>query len=75
MPGFDDDSPYLEVRSAVANTDADPSIPVMTVRTWVLGPAWSIVISGANQCLFFRYPSVPVVGVVAELVSYPLGSL
>ena len=73
-PEFDDDSPYPEVRSAVANTD-DPSIPVMTLRVWVLGLAWSIVISGVNQFLFFRYPSVPVVGIVAQLVSYPLGSL
>ncbi|KAH0838829.1 OPT oligopeptide transporter protein-domain-containing protein [Lanmaoa asiatica] len=71
---FDDDSPYPEVRSAVANTD-DPSIPVMTLRTWVLGLAWSVIISGVNQFLFFRYPSVPVVTVVAQLISYPLGSL
>lgn len=33
---LDDDSPYPEVRSAVANTD-DPSIPVSTLRSWVLG--------------------------------------
>ncbi|KAG8220677.1 OPT oligopeptide transporter protein-domain-containing protein [Butyriboletus roseoflavus] len=71
---FDDDSPYPEVRSAVANTD-DPSIPVMTLRTWVLGLAWSVLIPGVNQFLFFRYPAVPVVGIVAQLISYPLGSL
>jgi len=33
---LDDDSPYPKVRSAVANTD-DPSIPVSTLRSWVLG--------------------------------------
>lgn len=69
---FDDDSPYPEVRSAVANTD-DPLIPVMTLRSWVLGLVWSVIISGVNQFLSFRYPAVPVVGIVAQLISYPLG--
>lgn len=71
---FDDDSPYPEVRAAVANTD-DPSIPVMTLRTWVLGLAWAVIIPGVNQFLFFRYPSVPIVDIVAQLVTYPLGCL
>lgn len=47
----------------------------MTLRTWVLGLVWTVIISGVNQFLFFRYPSVPIVGIVAQLVSYPLGSL
>lgn len=33
---LDDESPYPEVRSAVANTD-DPDMPVTTLRTWVIG--------------------------------------
>ena len=32
----EDDSPYPEVRSAVANTD-DPDMPTSTIRSWVLG--------------------------------------
>ncbi|KAJ7759491.1 hypothetical protein B0H16DRAFT_1313342, partial [Mycena metata] len=32
---LEDDSPYPEVRSAVANTD-DPAIPVATLRAWTL---------------------------------------
>lgn len=32
----EDDSPYPEVRSAVANTD-DPTIPVSSIRAWVIG--------------------------------------
>ncbi|KAG6373226.1 OPT oligopeptide transporter [Boletus reticuloceps] len=71
---FDEDSPYPEVRSAVANTD-DSSIPVMTLRTWVLGITCSVIIPGVNQFLFFRYPSVPIMGLVVQLISYPLGSL
>ncbi|KAG0697046.1 OPT oligopeptide transporter protein-domain-containing protein [Suillus ampliporus] len=71
---FDDESPYPEVRSAVANTD-DPSIHVTTLRTWVLGLAWAIIMPGVNQFFFFRYPSVPITGIVAQLLSFPIGRL
>ncbi|KAJ7178961.1 oligopeptide transporter [Mycena filopes] len=68
----EDDSPYPEVRSAVANTD-DPSIAVSTVRSWVLGLIWAIIIPGLNQFFFFRYPSVTVTG--AQLLTLPLGRI
>ncbi|KAI9572533.1 OPT oligopeptide transporter protein-domain-containing protein [Boletus coccyginus] len=71
---LDDDSPYPEVRSAVANTD-DPSIPTMTLRTWALGLILAVLMAGINQFLFFRYPSVPVGATTAQLVSFPLGKL
>ncbi|KAJ7129479.1 small oligopeptide transporter [Mycena epipterygia] len=70
----EDDSPYPEVRSAVANTD-DPSIPTSTIRSWVLGLIWAIIIPGLNQFFFFRYPSVTVTGIIAQLLSLPLGRL
>ncbi|KAJ7765070.1 OPT oligopeptide transporter [Mycena maculata] len=77
-PGVDglseDDSPYPEVRSAVANTD-DPAIPVSTLRSWVLGLIWAIIIPGLNQFFFFRYPSVTVTAVIAQLLSLPLGRI
>ena len=63
-PNFDpaavgpkNESPYAEVRSAVANTD-DPTMPVSTLRAWVIGLFWTIVVSGANQFFHFRYPAV-----------------
>ncbi|KAF9038006.1 OPT oligopeptide transporter [Panaeolus papilionaceus] len=71
---YEDDSPYPEVRSAVANTD-DPSLPCSTIRAWVLGLVWSIVIPGLNQFFFFRYPAVSVGGVVAQLLIFPMGRL
>ncbi|KAG6902143.1 hypothetical protein C0995_003900 [Termitomyces sp. Mi166 len=40
---LEDDSPYPEVRSAVANTD-DPDIPVSTIRSWFLGICCAIPI-------------------------------
>ncbi|KAG6809466.1 hypothetical protein H0H92_016122 [Tricholoma furcatifolium] len=69
---LEDDSPYPEVRSAVANTD-DPDMPVATVRSWVIGILWAVLIPGVNQFFFFRYPSVTVSGIVAQLLSFPLG--
>ncbi|KAJ7068462.1 OPT oligopeptide transporter [Mycena amicta] len=70
----EDDSPYPEVRSAVANTD-DPTIPSSTLRAWVLGLIWAIIIPGLNQFFFFRYPSVTVTGIIAQLLSLPAGRL
>ncbi|KAJ7128729.1 OPT oligopeptide transporter [Mycena epipterygia] len=69
---LEDDSPYPEVRSAVANTD-DPSIPVGTLRAWTLGLIWAIIIPGLNQFFFFRYPAVTVTSIVAQLLTFPLG--
>jgi hypothetical protein len=40
---LEDDSPYPEVRSAVANTD-DPDMPTSTIRSWVIGIIWAILI-------------------------------
>ena len=59
---LEDDSPYPEVRSAVANTD-DPSMPASSLRVWVIGLIWAMIIPGMNQFFFFRYPSVEVTGV------------
>jgi hypothetical protein len=55
----EDESPYPEVRSAVANTD-DPYMPAGTLRAWLLGLVWAIIIPGVNQFYFFRYPSVSI---------------
>ena len=60
------------MRSAVANTD-DPTMPVATIRTWVIGVIWAIIIPGLNQFFFFRYPSVSITGIVAQLLSFPVG--
>ncbi|KAI0827216.1 small oligopeptide transporter [Trametes gibbosa] len=69
---LEDDSPYPEVRSAVANYD-DPAMPVDTFRAWVLGILWAIIIPGVNEFYYFRYPSIMVTGIVAQLVSFPIG--
>jgi hypothetical protein len=63
-PNFDptgsilqDDSPYIEVRSAVANTD-DPTMPSSTFRAWVLGTILAALIPGVDQFFYFRYPTI-----------------
>ncbi|KAI0321181.1 OPT oligopeptide transporter [Amylostereum chailletii] len=71
---FEDDSPYPEVRSAVANTD-DPSMPAGTFRAWVIGLIWAIIIPGVNQFFFFRYPSVTISTLVPQLLSFPVVKL
>lgn len=72
LAGFDDESPYPEVRSAVANTD-DFDMPVSTLRTWVIGIAFAIILPGLNQFFFFRFPSVQISGIAGQLLTYPVG--
>ncbi|KAG9002777.1 hypothetical protein FRB93_011379 [Tulasnella sp. JGI-2019a] len=69
---YEEDSPYPEVRSAVANTD-DILMPCNTLRAWVIGLVWAILIPGLNQFFFLRYPSVTIGALVAQLISYPIG--
>ncbi|KAH9059645.1 small oligopeptide transporter [Lactarius vividus] len=68
---LEDESPYPEVRSAVANTD-DPTMPSSTFRAWVIGIMWAILIPGVNQFFFFRYPSVTITQIVPQLLSFPI---
>jgi OPT family small oligopeptide transporter len=69
---LEDDSPYPEVRSAVANYD-DDTMPVSTIRAWVLGICWAIILPGINQFFYMRYPSIVLGGLVAQLVAFPVG--
>ncbi|EIW77662.1 OPT oligopeptide transporter [Coniophora puteana RWD-64-598 SS2] len=71
---LEDDSPYPEVRSAVANTD-DPEMACSTLRAWVMGIVWAVIISGLNQFFHFRYPSVSISSLAAQLLSFPVGRL
>ncbi|KAJ7658962.1 OPT oligopeptide transporter protein-domain-containing protein [Mycena rosella] len=45
-----------------------------TVRSWTLGLLFSIIIPGMNQFFHFRYPSVNIGSVVAQLIVFPIGS-
>lgn len=69
---FDDESPYPEVRAAVASTD-DPNMPVNTIRMWFMGLLFVVLVSGLNQVFGMRYPSIYITGIVAQLIALPLG--
>ena len=64
----EDDSPYPEVRSAVANFD-DPDMPASTLRAWIIGLILAVIIAGMNQFFYLRFPSVSVGGVSRSLLS------
>ncbi|TLD11813.1 hypothetical protein PspLS_11664 [Pyricularia sp. CBS 133598] len=67
-------SPYAEVRAVVDNHD-DPSLPVSTVRAWVIGLIFSVLLAFINQLFSIRQPSITVSSNVAQILSYPLGKL
>ena len=46
----------------MANTD-DFEMPCSTLRAWVIGVFWAILIPGLNQFFFFRIPSVQITSV------------
>jgi OPT family oligopeptide transporter len=50
-------------------------MPVNTFRAWFLGMVFAILLAGVNQFFFFRYPSVTVPGLVAQLLAFPAGKL
>ncbi|KAK7613883.1 small oligopeptide transporter, OPT family [Phyllosticta paracitricarpa] len=69
---LEETSPYPEVASAVPPTD-DDTLPVGTVRAWVLGMFMVTIGSALNMLFSLRSPSITVSSLVAQLVSYPLG--
>ncbi len=41
-------SPYAEVRAVVDNKD-DPSLPCSSIRAWVIGVFFSVILAFINQ--------------------------
>ncbi|KAK0551491.1 hypothetical protein OC846_003269 [Tilletia horrida] len=67
-----DDSIYPEVRASVSNVD-DPTMPINTFRTWFIGIITAIILSGLNEFFSYRYPSVSISSLVAQVVIFPIG--
>jgi hypothetical protein len=67
-PNFDptatllqDESAYVEVRAAVSNIVTDnPRMPSWIFRIWAIGLICAILLSGINQVLFFRSPTIAI---------------
>ncbi|XP_010448244.1 PREDICTED: oligopeptide transporter 5-like [Camelina sativa] len=70
----ENDSPIEEVRFAVPITD-DPSLPVLTFRTWFLGMLSCVVLAFVNNFFGYRSNQLMVSSVVAQIVTLPLGKL
>ncbi|KAI8275740.1 Oligopeptide transporter 2 [Colletotrichum sp. SAR11_57] len=65
-------SPYAEVRAVVDPHD-DPSLPVSTIRAWVIGLAFVVFIAFINQLFSVRQPSITLRAEVVQLLAYPVG--
>lgn len=65
-------SPYAEVRAVVDNHD-DPTLPVSTIRAWVIGVFFACCISFINSFFDVRLPSITVIATVPQLLAYPVG--
>ncbi|KAH9979468.1 hypothetical protein BGW80DRAFT_1455174 [Lactifluus volemus] len=72
---FQDESPYFEVRAAVANTD-DPRMPSSTLRAWTIG-LFGLCYSWNQSSPRLRYPTVDCLIFILFSVSHgkSLGSL
>ncbi|CAI7630708.1 unnamed protein product [Penicillium glandicola] len=53
----------------------DPTEPVLTLRMWVIGIAFCVLVSGLNTLYTLRTPSLTISGSVVLLLAYPLGKL
>ncbi|KAK7204426.1 OPT oligopeptide transporter protein-domain-containing protein [Myxozyma melibiosi] len=67
-----EDSPYPEVRAAVPNVD-DSSMPVNTIRMWVLGLILSTVGSSLNMFFSMHSPAFTLTPFVVSIIAWPLG--
>ncbi|KAL4880727.1 OPT oligopeptide transporter protein-domain-containing protein [Aspergillus karnatakaensis] len=67
-----ENSPYAEVRAVVSNKD-DESAPAGTIRAWVIGLSFVILVSFVNQLFSVRQPAIWITGACVQLLSFPLG--
>ncbi|KAL5735613.1 hypothetical protein ACOSQ2_030401 [Xanthoceras sorbifolium] len=68
------DNPIEEVRLTVPITD-DPSQPVLTFRTWVLGLGSCCLLAFVNQFFGYRQNQLSVGSVSAQILVLPIGKL
>ncbi|KAK6071511.1 OPT family small oligopeptide transporter [Seiridium cupressi] len=67
-----ENSPYAEVRTAVSNVD-DPTLPVDTIRAWVIGFITCTVVAAMNLLMGQHYTGLVIQSSVVQLISYPMG--
>lgn len=67
-------SPYPEIRALVEPCD-DPTIPVETLRVYVIGLSWTIIGSIINNFFVHRLPSISLGLHTVQLLLLPSGKL
>lgn len=67
-------SPYPQVR-AVTDPYDDPTIPVETIRVYILGIIWTAIGAVINQFFSDRLPSISLDPAVVQVFLYPCGIL
>lgn len=70
----ENDSPIEEVRMTVSPIDS-PNLPVLTIRTWILGILSCVVLAFVTTFFGYRQNSLTVASVVAQILTLPLGKL
>lgn len=70
----EENSPYPEVRACVDAFD-DPTLPVLTFRTWVIGLVLAILEAAVNQFFLVRLPGLALSVTISQVVAYPIGCL
>ncbi|CAG8358838.1 unnamed protein product [Penicillium salamii] len=72
----DADSQVNVLRAAgIGIAEDDPTEPILTLRMWVIGIFFCIVVCGLNTLYTLRTPSLTISGSVVLLLAYPLGKL
>ncbi|KAL3503644.1 hypothetical protein ACH5RR_038093 [Cinchona calisaya] len=66
--------PIEQVRLTVSPTD-NPNLPVLTIRTWILGILSCVLLAFVNTFFGYRQNSLFVGSVAAQIVTLPLGKL
>ncbi|XP_061357169.1 oligopeptide transporter 7-like [Gastrolobium bilobum] len=69
-----EDSPIEQVALTVPVTD-DPSLPVFTFRTWILGTLACVLLSFLNQFFWYRKEPLSMTAVSVQIAVVPLGHL
>ncbi|XP_075487952.1 oligopeptide transporter 1-like [Primulina tabacum] len=68
----EDYCPIEQVKMTVPTTD-DPTMPVLTFRTWFLGLISCVMLAFVNQFFGYRQNSLYISPVAAQIVTLPLG--
>ena len=66
------DTPVEQVRLTVPITD-DPTLPVLTFRTWVLGLASCALLSFINMFLVYRQNALYITSISTQIAVLPIG--